>query len=813
MQKILNTILLSLLFTAPVMAQSLKGKLTDEQGKPVSDATVLLLQAKDSLPVMSILSKDGNYFFKDVKPGHYLLKITHIGYVGTFTEIFEMTTGEKQLHELLLAGKANNLQAVTVKTQKKLIDVKAAKTIIQVAGTMHSSSAHALEVLRKMPGITVDKDDNLLMQGKPGVQVLVDNRVVVLTAEQLAGYLKSIPADQIESIELLNQPGAIYDASGSGGIIHIRLKKNKSFGVNGSVQAGMAVTPRVRYNGSFSLNYRNRGINLFSDYSFQHNASHNKFRLNRQIGDTAFFQQNDIKQSGDVHLLKAGADFTLSSRSVLGITITGNLSDAEANNNGSSPIVYVPSGATRAIMQSVNASAQQQDQWVYSLNYQYRDSAGNSLNMQADRVDLNIRNKQDQPNRFVDPVNQQLLYTRNYALETPSDIRIYTLKADYEKQAGKHKWSFGGKSSFVQTDNNFHQYAVDQSDKTFDHHHSNAFAYREQVHATYAQWNFNNRNWAWQTGVRAEYTNIKGDLFTYHNSTAAPELASRFSRNYFDLFPSLSVTMAPGSKSQWTLAYSRRIDRPVYKDLNPFEYRINEYTFHKGSIDLKPQYAQSISLTHTYGFRLNTTLTYSRTTDMFGQVADTAAGVKGYLYSRNIARQDMLGLNISYPLQYGPYSLFTNVHTYYASYRLDDGPGRKISLDRTTFSLFMQHGLRFAKTWTAELSGFYNSPSVWQGSLRAGSIWSMDAGIQKQWLAGRVNLKLSISDLFKTLKWTAEGNFAGQSLQANGSQDSRQFRIQFGYRFGNSKVKAARQTPGGAEEERKRTQGAAGLGG
>ena len=127
-------------------------------------------------------------------------------------------------------------------------------------------------------------------------------------------------------------------------------------------------------------------------------------------------------------------------------------------------------------------------------------------------------------------------------------------------------------------------------------------------------------------------------------------------------------------------------------------------------------------------------------------------------------------------------------------------------------NVYAQNSYRFGKGWSAEVSGFFSSPSIWQGTLKTASMWSADAGVQKQILKGKATIKASVSDLFKTMKWSATSNFAGQDVAVAGRSDSRQFKLNFTYRFGNKNVKASRQHKTGLEDETNRVQSSGGLG-
>jgi len=308
-----------------------------------------------------------------------------------------------------------------------------------------------------------------------------------------------------------------------------------------------------------------------------------------------------------------------------------------------------------------------------------------------------------------------------------------------------------------------------------------------------------------QAGVRVENTNNDGrssgwkkvgnDYVTYDSS---------FTRHYTDFFPSAAITFNKKPTLQWGLSYSRRIDRPAYQDLNPFEFKLDDYTFQKGNTQLRPQYTNSFSLTNTYKYRLTTTLTYSHVNDVFSQLVDVVDSSKSYINKKNLAKQDIISLNISYPFQYKWYSVFTNLNSYYSHYKANNGPNRVVDLDVYAFNLYMQHSAKLGKGFVAELSGFYNSPSIWGGTFKSKEIWSIDAGLQKALWKGKANVKVSVSDIFATLKFAGTSDYATQYTHVSGNFESRQFKVNFTYRFGNNQVKAARQRKSGADDESKR---------
>jgi hypothetical protein len=314
-----------------------------------------------------------------------------------------------------------------------------------------------------------------------------------------------------------------------------------------------------------------------------------------------------------------------------------------------------------------------------------------------------------------------------------------------------------------------------------------------------------------QAGVRMENTNIKGSSqgVSLIDGENIP-FDSAFDRNYTDFFPSAAITFNKNPMNQWSISYSRRIDRPAYQDLNPFEFRLDKYTFQKGNTQLRPQYTNSVSVTNTFKYKLTTTLTYSHVNDVFSQIVDTADLTQAFITKKNLATQNIVSLNISMPFSYKFYSVFANVNTYYSKYKANFGEGRGVNVDVFATNVYMQNTFKVAKTTSFELSAFYTSPSIWQGTFKSKAMGSVDFGVQQNVLKGKGTIKATVTDIFKTLKWSSTSEFAGQYLKASGGFESRQFRLNFTYRFGNTQVKSERQRKTAAEDESKRANSSGG---
>jgi len=814
--KTMRTIFLLLLtaITFSAQAQKVSGIAKDENGSPLNGTTISLHRTVDSAVVKLAVSKEnGAYTFSGIKEGNYKVSASNVGYKTVFSAPFTLSASDVVVPELKLSKVATGLSNVTVTSKKPMVEVKADKTILNVEGTINAVGSNALELLRKSPGVSLDKDENISLAGKNGVQVYIDGRVTPLSGTDLAIYLKTLQSSQIESIELITNPSAKYDAAGNAGIINIRLKKNKSLGTNGSVNAGWNIGTYAKYNGGASLNYRNKKINIFSNYSFNYGPNAQAISINRTVLDSLFDQHGTFRMVGKSHNFKAGVDYFLDKKNTLGVIVNGTLSDPTMSNYSHTIISNTTTNTVNRILIADNSNKMKRHNTNVNLNYSYNDPKGTSLVVNADHGYYNLGSDQYQPNYYYDPTGQIKLSSTIYHMLSPAEININSVKADYEQNFKKGKLGFGGKTAFVKTDNNFQRYNVDGSNEDLDKDRSNHFVYKENINAGYVNYNRQYKKFMFQAGLRLENTVSEGvsNGLKFDGTGYSPSISS-FKRSYTDLFPSAALTFNKNPMKQWSLSYSRRIDRPAYQDLNPFEFKLDEYTFQKGNINLRPQYTNSFGITHTYKYKLNINLNYSHVKDMFTQLIDTAEKSKAFISKKNLATQDIASLTISYPFQYKSYSLFTNISSNYSKYHADFGNGRKVDLNAFGFNFFAQNSLKFAKTWTAEVSGFYNAPTIYQGSFKGRSLYSVDAGLQKQVFKGKATIKTSVSDVFHTMKFRATSDFAGQSTRFTSRWESRQFKLSFNYRFGNNGVKPARQRSGGADDELKRVQQSNGVG-
>jgi len=805
-------LIMGLLAVVTSFAQEISGDVKDQQGKVISGSTVSLLKAKDSSVLKySVTNNDGHFSFNSIKEGKYLVSVSHVGYAKRYSSIFDFSaTADTKVPSLELTKAAAELKGVTVSSKKPMVEVKADRTILNVEGTINATGSDVLELLRKAPGVTVDKDDNLSLSGKNGVQVYIDGKQNPLTGADLANYLKSLQSSQIESIEIITNPSAKYEAAGNAGIINIRLKKNKSYGFNGSANAGWNIATYPKYNAGLNLNYRYKKVNVFGNFNYNKNKNENIFNLYRTTSTDSSFDQHSVMTGRNENKgFKAGIDYYATRKSTFGIMVNGNFSDNRFNNTSKTDIAYIPSKIIDRVLVADNSSKGSRDNVNFNLNYRFADTSGHELNLDADYGFYNGKNNQYQPNDTYDP-SGSLKQKEVYNTLTPYEIDIYSVKADYEQNFKKGRLGYGGKLSYVTNDNTFQRFFETNSGPIEDNH--NDFHYTENINAGYVNYNRQFKGVMLQAGLRLENTHSKGHSvgFRYDYATGNKVVIdSLLDRDYTNLFPSAAVTFNKNPMKQWTLTFSRRIDRPSYQNLNPFEFNLDKYTFQRGNPNLQPQYTNSIGVTNVYKYKLTTTLNYSHVTDVFTTIPKSE-GSKAFITSENLANQDIVSLNVSYPFQYKWYSLFFNINSYYSHYK-GTAPDYNVDVDVFSANLYAQQTFKLAKTTTAEVSGFYTAPSIWQGAFKTNGLGSVDIGLQQQLFKGKMTAKATVTDVFKTFHWSAVNQATEQDIRVNGHWESRQFRLNLTYRFGSNQVKQARQRKTSLEEESKRTQGGGGL--
>jgi iron complex outermembrane receptor protein len=783
------------------------GKILDAEGNPLPFANVLLFSTQDSAMVKAGFSgEDGKFILMPIAAGNYWAKVTFSGYENRVLEDIKLKDGEKlELPDQQLAEVGTEVGTVEIQAERPLVTVKPDMLVFNVENTPNAIGENAFSLLRKAPGVVIDNNDNVMLLGKSGLRIYIDGKPSPLSAKDLANFLKSVQSNQIESIEIITNPSSKFDAAGNAGIINIKMKRDKNLGANATIDLGYAIGIYSKYNGSISANYRNKRFNAFGSYSVWKGKNRNWMDFYRTQSGLAFEQATIMTEDHMNHSFRAGADFFVGKKSTIGVLASGFVSESEHNNTSLTdigPVGAAPTSVLDAGSQIIGGNTNLN----YNLNYRYDNGKEVTLNADADYGLFRIINSTVQPNLYRDPETDTVQIDRTFTSDAPTNIDISTFKIDYERPFLKGKLGFGAKTTYVRTDNVYSFYDLIDGTEVVDSNRTNQFDYTENVNAAYVNYQTKIKKFAFQAGLRAEQTNSKGEL-----TALVPTNNNLVERHYLNLFPSGGLTYDVNQKNTLSLTYSRRIDRPQYQNLNPFEFKLDELSYMKGNPFLRPQYTHNIELSHTFNYTLNTSISYARTSDFFTEVIDTVEQIRTFLTTDNLSTKEVATISVSYPFEITKWwSTYTNVSAFTVRQRADFGD-KVIDISRNSASVFHQSNFKLPKDFSFQVGGFYNSPGLWGANFRNNKFWGIDVGGQKSLLKGKANLKLSVSDVLYTMKWSGDMQYGDLYMRGGGGWESRQFKANFTYLFGNSAVKARKRSTG-LDEEKGRAGGGGGLG-
>jgi iron complex outermembrane recepter protein len=815
--KKIHLLLLCILIAPVVSAQTpfrgkVSGRVTDPTGKAVEFATVMLVKAQDSTLVKgTIAAEDGAFRLENVAEGRYRIAASQVGFQKTFTTPFILNSENPTvaLPVLQLAAVAQNLAEVKVTAQKPFIEQQIDKTVVNVENSPAAEGNTALEVLERVPGVTVDRDGNISLKGKADVRVMIDGKPTYLSNQDLANLLRNMQANQLGTIEVMTNPPAKYDAAGNAGILNIRLKKAQNLGFNGSATLGYGYGMYGKQNAALNGNYRQQKFNVFGNYSLNRRRGWREQIITRKFREgtevTSFFDQyaENFQQSHS-HNLKAGFDYFLDKKTTVGVLLNGS-AGRWAQNGLNTTNIY--EGLTVLDRQTLTDANHSQPWENLSTNLNFKrtlDSAGRELTADLDYAFYNNSNNQQFQIRNLNAGGQPLVPTRFDMGRQLGQVDIYSAKVDYVHPFTKtFKVETGLKSSFVTTDNDMRFYIRTGNEVpapgTIDPTRTNQFVYRENIHAAYVTLSKQFKKTGLQLGLRAEQTDARGHQVTTD---------SVFTRSYLNLFPSVFVRHQVNKKHSMGFLYSYRIDRPDYGSLNPFLFFLDPYTFQKGNPYLKPQFTHALEATHSFNQFLNTTLNYSRTNDVMTDVLNQDDEQQLTFQTRdNIGLRENIGLAVSASIPVRKWWMSINyvnvVRNRYA------GPLLGADLDQSFTSLNFNSQNQFTlgkKGWSGEISGFYTNGFL-EGILVGRPMGQITVGVQKQFWNKKGSLRLNVRDIFWTQVFQGSVRYQNLDVYIKSRWENRVANLTFTYRFGNMKVQVARQRQTGLEAEQRRVGG------
>ncbi len=810
----MRTVILSLLLTAfycQAIAQekrTIRITVLNEQKNAMPGSTVYLLGA-DSVAIRSAAAgASGVFEFTDVTAGKYLIKASQAGYNNGYSTLIDLEKNISFSTIIILTPKNSQLNEVTVVSKKPAIQFLADKTVINPEATISNAGATVMDVLEKSPGITVNKDGSIIMKGKPSVTVLIDGKLTQLSGADLQAYLSGIPASQIDVVELIENPGAKYDASGNAGIINIKMKANKVKGFNGSLNLSAGKGVYNKTGNSLNLNYRNGKLNWFLNYG---QRASNEFQeiwtlrryVNQNNQDSALLEQPNFGKNLQLgQNIKTGFDLFFNKKTTLGLVFTGGIFNRRAKSY--SDIKWMdPNYKLDSTISTSGENNRKFKRGGVNVNGKFKLNESSELAADLDYVSFNINGDQQYQTQLIAP-GSDVLFTKG---NIPSRLKIFTAKFDYTKRYKKLVLETGLKTAYNKTDNLAEYYLQTNSNGWQpDLSRSNHFLYNESISAAYASVDADKGKWHWQAGLRYEYTFYKA-----RQLGNALVKDSAFTNNYGSLFPTAFASYQADSNNSITFRTGRRIDRPPFQQLNPFLTILNKYTFEGGNPFIRPQYTWNIAVAHTYKQMLTTEFSYSYLKDYFSQIFIIDSNSSNVnkniiIYTRgNVGSFQNFGITETFQYPLAKWWNITAVAVY--NYKIIKGVvWAPLEARISQLNMSINNQFQFKKGWSFELSGYYQTRSQIDLQEWLQPQGEMNIGVAKQILQKKGTLRLSIRDL------TYFQNYSGYSTFQNSVEpftikwDSRAVRLSFSWRFGKT-MKAVSRSEGGAADEIERVGG------
>ena len=783
---------------------TVEGRVSDESGVPLEFVNVVLVKPADSSLIKATITNSSGEFTLKIPDGNkYKLLISQVGYRKFYTDTFSFAPENtpKKLADITLSKDDALLKEVEAVYKRPFIEHYPDKTVVNVENSIVSTGGSVMDVLKRSPGVMVDKDGSISLEGRSGVLVLINGKPTYMSAEQLNGFLNGMSSDQVGQLELMSNPPAKYDASGTGGVINIKLKKSKLYGFNSTLNSSYKQGFYTKTNDGITFNYRNEYFNVFGNYyyTYDHNFYNGvilgKISNADHLAYSTLNKFNLISKDNSQNF-KTGLDFYANKKQTLGFIFTGtnDISQLPMSN-----LTEIRNSDDQLESSSSTQSYAAKNWKTFSGNLNYKwdiDTSGSSFTADADYAHFNFGSDQQFTASNYD--STEIMIGTPYKLRNsaPVDITILSAKSDLIKQINKTtKFEAGIKKSNVTTDNDVKYFKIHDNTEALDTMQSNHFRYNENINAAYVDISKEFEKLSVQLGMRGEQTKAAGEQLT-NNFT--------FTRNYFQLFPTAFFGYKLNAKNAFNLSYSRRIDRPSYQDMNPFRFYIDPYTYQEGNPYLKPSVSNSLSLAHTFNNLITTSLTHVQVRDMILQVFKHDESTKTtFVINENIEKLDQYTLGFSMPISITKWwSTNNNLNIMYLASQWK-ASGAELKTSSISFQYNNVNEFDLKKGFSAELQARYSSPfsyGLWVVNPR----YSVSTGVQKKLLKDRAKLKLSFINIIYNATDHVIAKEQNLSLDLKRKQDNRTITLSFVYNFGKSTVKNSTTHTSSAEDEMNR---------
>ncbi|WP_298521197.1 outer membrane beta-barrel family protein [uncultured Kordia sp.] len=755
---------------------------TTNEKLPLAAITVFDASA-DTLLGYAYSDDNGNYKITFNNAPFYV-KVETLGYVTYKSDVFTETNAEKTLN-INLTVDVSELDAVVILQKKRLIKMTGDKMIVDVDKSGLGAGNDALETLSKLPGMRLDKDENILFRGDGNLQILIDGKPSLLSGDALKQYLKTLAGDNIKAVEIIANPSAKYDAAGTGGILNIRLKKPVYLGFTGNVFGSVGYAEFIK--NSYGLNLFNQtekwNLNAGIYYGYFESVNHRNVvqSIEQPNLQTTLDQINDWFPISTSLTSKLGVSYAVSKNATLGTSWNFNIYNSNEVTEGRTNEFYNGNYERFTILD--NSLDENNKRLTGNLYYSF---ASDSLDTKFD-AQINYAtytNTQDQTTTnsyFTVADNQQYRNPEIIRNDNPTKYNILSTRIDYEKQlSDQFTLETGLKYSYVSNDyNNMLFERTTNTNFELDINRSNELEYKESIGALYGIMNYNRKNWSFQAGLRAEYID--------YDATSITALSSN-TGDYVSLFPSFSVNHNL-DHNQFKFSYSRRIQRPRYLSLNPFFEYVDTYNVEVGNPNLQPQFTHSLDFTWVYKQKTSASIYAKFTNDLMDRVFDYDEETQiTTMFQANIATSQDVGISLNTSLSpfnfwdidfYGDFS-YNHARSEIPNFRYDETGTNWYATVNQTFNL--------KNDWTVYWNSFYAAAGR-NGNTESKPSYDMSFRVKKFFFGEKFRLLVRADNIFKTSRWRSLTIQDNVRTEWENRWEVRKFTLSLTYNFGSGKKK------------------------
>lgn len=755
------------------------GLVIGENDLPLAFATVSLLK-KDTV-LFNITCTEQGYFvleFPMLPDSTYQLNVSAVGYQPVvITFVYPDTAKTKKI---TLTKLANTLTSVTVRAEKPAIERKIDRLVFNLENSIAARGTDLTEALRLTPMLKIS-ENGIAIVGKGGVAVMINERMVRLTGSSLISYLRSLRSDDIEKIEVITTPPAKYEAQGNGGLINIVLKKNQSLGWSGNISTSYLQRTYPAYGINATVNYQSQKIS-------------SSLKLRSFDSKTIIKEQNDIQSDHAIlnrqirknEYLNVGVNlsmnYKLSANADIGFIYDIGKSTSKANSNLTA--TYQSNGLNDSVLNTISKNSNPVT--IQTLNLYYDQKLDNKGKKLSTAVNF-FSNTPETNNEFstTGDHSPDAMKIKTYSLVR---FRIWSAQADITLPYKLATIETGAKFNNFSNDADVQYYNLLQQQYVLDESKSNLFTYSEKNVAGYisAQKQIN-KQWGVKAGLRYEYIATEGYSLT---------TLEKNNTSYGKLFPTAYISCKPDEKNTLSLNYSRRIDRPYLRMVNPFRFYSNPYSYFTGNPLLQPSITHNLELSYLYKGILSFVLYGTRLNNGFG---DLTFVENGFIISspKNYLTQHAGGIIATLNIKLYPWW----ENSSYANYTLSSARSsipNVVAQHGSSFNYSTTNTFKLSKLFSTFLNYSQTLPST-QNNLFTYNQYNLSLGCR----AALVNNKLQIGMSFlkgSIVKYRIY--FKDFNQYINTDYDYKTLLVNASYSFGRKKVRGNTKSINFGEKQR-----------